>query len=141
MEPERFRELLDAYGGEEQRWPAEHRQAMQAFYSGDSGARADVQRARELDLLLDSYRVNAPDLTQRIIDRVAPTGLGRFFAWLQPTVPAQWWRPATAFALPLLLGVALGLSDGYDGVSSAAIDWELQEQALLRVANEEAWYE
>lgn len=142
MSPDRFRSLLDAYGGDEARWPAEHRAAMRNLYTQDEGARADVQRARDLDLLLNSYGVTVPDLAQRIVDRVAPTPLGRFLGWLLPSAPAQWWRPATAFALPLLLGVAMGLSDAGAGSSAAtAIDWELQEQALLLAVNEESWYE
>ena len=142
MNPDRFRDLLDAYGGDEAHWPAEHRAAMRNLYTGDEKARVEVQRARDLDVLLNSYCVAVPDLAQRIVDRVVPTPLGRFLAWLLPSTPAYWWRPATAFALPLLLGVAVGLSDVGDAASaSTTIDWELQEQVLLLAVNEELWYE
>ena len=78
----------------------------------------------------------------QMIERVAPTPLGRFLAWLLPSAPTPWWRPATAFALPLLLGVAMGLSDTRNAAAaSTVIDWELQEQDLLLAVSEEPWYE
>ena len=142
MNPDRFRDLLDAYGGDENHWPPEQRAAMRSLYTGDEDARAAVQRARDLDVLLNSYRVAVPDLAQQIVERVAPTPLGRFLAWLLPSAPTQWWRPATAFALPLLLGVAMGLSDTQNAAAaSTVIDWELQEQDLLLAVSEEPWYE
>ncbi len=142
MEPERFRALLDAYGGDPQRWPGEERAAMQAFLVEHAEAETWRREAQALDLALAAYHVDALDLSARILDGVPRSPLERFVDWLLPGEVQAWWRPAMAAAVPLFLGVAIGLADPGDaGTTVTDSDWTTQEQSLLASGLGSAWYE
>lgn len=57
MTPERFRQIVASYGAEPHRWPADERDAAQAFLRGDGEARALLEREAGLDRMLGAYRV------------------------------------------------------------------------------------
>lgn len=142
MNRERFLELLDAYGAREAAWPAEERAAMCAQLDDDAQARRALDAARELDAQLDSYRPSLPDLGARVLAALPPPGpLERLLAWLFPGGAGSLLRPAATAALPLVLGVALGMA-----LPGTATDdpggWEGQERSLFSDGlDEAAWYD
>ena len=140
MEPERFRSLLDAYGGDPERWPTSERLSMQEFLDLNPQAEAWRREAQALDLALADFPVAPADLVDRIMARIPPSRVERFLAWLLPTERHDWWRPAAAATLPLVLGVVIGMTEvTASGVGD--LDWTAQEQALLLNDYESAWYE
>ncbi|TIS98730.1 hypothetical protein [Mesorhizobium sp.] len=79
MTPERFSELVAAYGGSPQRWPESERAAALDFIAANPTlAEVALAPAAELDDLLSRHRVAAPDgaLARRII-ATAPAALWR----------------------------------------------------------------
>ncbi len=52
MDLKRFEEILDAYGADPRRWPAQERPAAEAFLQQDEQARASMFAARQLDAAL-----------------------------------------------------------------------------------------
>ena len=140
MNAERFRQLLDSYGADESRWPADLRAPMRDFLEATPEARQWLFEGRELDQLLDSYRPANVDLSERIMAALPRSRIERCIDWLLPQAPAQWWHPVAAGAMPLVLGLAIGLNvpEPTDG---DALEWEVQEQALLMSPNPGNWYE
>lgn len=70
MDRERFAYLLDAYGADFRRWPAEARAQAAAFAAQDAEAAALIGEARKLDAVLDGARDEAgpsADLAARIL--------------------------------------------------------------------------
>lgn len=61
MTPERFREIIEAYGTLPQRWPDAERAAAEDFLRKSPEAREALAREASLDGLLDSYRVAPPN--------------------------------------------------------------------------------
>jgi hypothetical protein len=116
---------------------------MQRFVEEDPFARDHLNTARELDLLLDDYQPVLPDLSARIMQAIPESALERLLRWLLPDAGEGWWRPVTACALPLLLGVAIGF--GQTGALSAGGEysslWEEQERYLLAPQMSGDWYE
>jgi hypothetical protein len=143
MDPERLEQLLDSYGADERRWPAELRATMLEALDTNPGARQQRQAARDLDLLLDSYQPAVADLSLRILDAMPQTPFERLLAWLLPEAPGMWWRPALAGALPFVMGLAIGFSDPYalDPTGAGNDGWEAQERALMTPATMGLWYE
>ncbi|SJM35840.1 hypothetical protein [Mesorhizobium delmotii] len=79
MTPERFSELVAAYGGSPRRWPENERAAALDFIAANpTQAEVALAPAAELDDLLSRHRVAAPDgaLARRII-ATAPHALWR----------------------------------------------------------------
>lgn len=56
----RFRELVDAWGADPARWPAQEREAAEALLAQDGRARALQAQAASLDALLSGDRVPPP---------------------------------------------------------------------------------
>lgn len=142
MQFERFRDLVEAYGAGEGRWPESLRGAMREFARTNANAARCLEEARALDALLAAYEVPAVDLCARVLERVPASMAERLMAWLVPVEPRNWWRPALAGAVPVVFGLALGVN----GLSEAfyahgAHDWELEERALLAGLSLEVWYE
>lgn len=119
MAMERFRALLDAHGARPERWPAGEREAATALSLASADARAALAEAEALDLLLDG--LGAPEPSAELVDRVMgaapvampqprprrrPGKLSRALGLIWPDVPA--WKPATALAASLVLGLAAG---------------------------------
>jgi hypothetical protein len=73
MTPERFQEILDAYGGDANRWPAGERAAAEALAARSPAAQRARAAAQRLDRLLDRLPIpdappiDAPLLTARVL--------------------------------------------------------------------------
>ncbi|MGD9979845.1 MAG: hypothetical protein AB7H66_15515 [Hyphomonadaceae bacterium] len=70
MDRERFEHLLDAYGADFRRWPAETRAAAAAYAAQNADAAAPIAEARALDERLDAVRAApapSPALAARIL--------------------------------------------------------------------------
>ncbi len=100
----RFEGLLDAYGAEPRRWPADRRAAAEALLARSSDARALLAAARRLDALLDT--APAEPAPAHLIGRVlaaAPQPRPRRDGWF-----AGWLKPAAGIAFAAVLGLGLG---------------------------------
>jgi hypothetical protein len=117
----RFEDLVDRYGGDLEKWPADLRADAEAFCAGSDEAAEMCAAARRLDALLaapSDVRVS-PALAERILaaapkpvpePRMARTSRPRpsLLERLWPFGPV--WRPAAALAGAALLGVIFGYS-------------------------------
>ncbi len=104
MDRERFAELLDAYGADFRRWPAENRAGGAAFAAHNAEAASLLAEARRLDAMLDVARDDAapsPDLASRIL-AFAP----------RVVRPAFDRRAIFALAACAVFGVFIGYSGG-----------------------------
>lgn len=120
MDIKRFSQLIDAYGGDSQRWPKEERVAALDFLPHSEQARLLQQQALRLDLLLAVLpEISASaTLEQRILNSVQKptpeTVPSPWQTWLQRLWDRYWgqetWRMAVICGLPLLIGVAVGIS-------------------------------
>lgn len=105
-------DLLDAYGADPARWPAEDPRRAAAWAlieSGDAAALQSLAAAAALDRALDSATPPAPSaaLTGAVLRAAPQTGRGlpgRFGLLLNPA----FFRPAGALACAMLLGLAVG---------------------------------
>ena len=109
MDMARLAQLLDAYGADPRRWPAEERQPALALLSRSAAARALRDDAAALDTLLDTSvaPAPAPQLMAAILAAAERPGWRQWLAELWPLGPA--WQPASAFAAAILLGIAVGV--------------------------------
>lgn len=104
MDRERFAYLLDAYGADFRRWPAQARAQAAAFAAQDAEAAALIDEARKLDAVLDGARDEAgpsADLAARIL-AAAP----------QAQRPAFDRRAMLALAACAVFGVLIGYGGG-----------------------------
>jgi hypothetical protein len=102
MTHDRFMQILEAYGADPQRWPADERDAASSFAKlHPELITSALKLEHELDTLLGAADVEPGDLLQARIMRHFP-------------VPAaSWsWRAPIATAAALLIGVALGFTSG-----------------------------
>jgi hypothetical protein len=120
MDRERFEVLLDAYGADFQRWPADARAAGEAFAAANGDAAALLRDAATLDRALD-LAADTPDasaLASRILAS-APRRRAAFDT-----------RAALALAACAVFGIVLGygggmlapLADQDDGYFTAAFE-------------------
>lgn len=107
LDPPRFQELADAYGGVVARWPEQHREAAARFGETAEGS-ALLARASALDVRLDAWRVPSPSsaLAARVIVGApsAVNGLGTQLRW--------WWSG---------LGLAAALAGAVAGTAAVAV--------------------
>ena len=99
----RFEALLDAYGAEPRRWPADRRAAAEALLARSAEAQALHAAAARLDSLIDTAAVeSAPaHLVGRVIAAAPqPRARGGWFG--------GWLKPAGGLAIAAVLGLALG---------------------------------
>ncbi|MFM0173997.1 hypothetical protein [Paraburkholderia sediminicola] len=102
MTPERFQQIVEAYGAEPRRWPQQDRAAAQAWaQSHRAEADALLAEAAGVDTWLAADKVEPPDaaLLKRVLDS-APVR--------QPVAPRRrlWWSGAAVAGVGLLGGVA-----------------------------------
>ena len=123
MKPDRFLALVEAYGAEPSRWPADERAAAEVFAASDAASKSALSDASVLDRTLD--RLPAEDVPTGLRERILaaydealtrraggpfgsiPAALGRLRDAIWPGAPL--WQPASAFALSLAVGLAMGL--------------------------------
>lgn len=104
MDRERFANLLDAYGADFRRWPAEARAQAAAYAAQNADAAALIAEARTLDAVLDAARDGlrpSADLAARILasaPRVQRPGFDR--------------RAMFALAACAVFGVLIGYGGG-----------------------------
>lgn len=108
MDRTRFDALLEAYGADLARWPADLRAEAETFATAPD-AQSALHAARALDRLLDAYQAEAPGLAlhQRILARAPQAGA----AWRWRRTGAFWLSGASlaaACAAGLIVGVSLG---------------------------------
>lgn len=103
MDRGRFEYLLEAYGADTRRWPADEREAAAAFATAEDVATL-MQHASALDAALDGTRAESPDtslLAARIL-AFAPKrqrlAMDRYAPW--------------ALAACALFGIAIGYGGG-----------------------------
>ena len=111
---DRFRELLDAYGAEPRRWPANERAMAEALLAREPEARALRAKAAAIDGLLD----RATPLSPPIID--AEVLAGRITANAQaqviPLHPARrapantFWLKVASLAAAAIIGFLIGVT-------------------------------
>ncbi|MEO0435641.1 MAG: hypothetical protein AAF098_01895 [Pseudomonadota bacterium] len=132
IDEQRYREILDSYGSEPTRWPVELRDELRNFEENQPAAKAWRVEAQTLDYMLDSYRPAVDDHTDDILAALPNSIADRFIAWLAPDSLASLWKPLTAGAIPLCLGLSLGLTfaDPESNQNSIAY-WEAEERAML----------
>jgi len=109
MDARRLDELLDAYGADPARWPADERAAAEALLASSPELRARVTAAAQLDALLDVMpAVSEPSaaLRERVLASATPPPVSamRSPARRSPV------RYLVAAALPLAAGVLLWLA-------------------------------
>lgn len=126
---ERFAAIVEAYGTEPARWPAEERTAAALHCATHPEAQALVEEFEALDELLNQFQIADLSVLQRnVLNQVARTSAGNFFDrlldWLLPhseRLMAWLWRPALVACLPLVCGILLAdyFSFGIEGVQNS----------------------
>lgn len=102
MDRERFLHLLEAYGGDLRRWPAETRAPAAAYAAQDAEAAAALAEARALDRALDAGRHGAEPsaaLAARVLAQA-------------PRAAALDRRALFALAACAVFGIVIGYSGG-----------------------------
>ena len=115
MSEERFKSLVEAYGGDPARWPLGEREAALRVLHSNATARAGAEEARRLDVKLGAASaVQVPDaLTDRLLADFARASrrwrTRRFVASLADAVwpGAPLWQPAVALGLALAIGIGI----------------------------------
>lgn len=103
-----FGELLDRYGATPERWPADAREGAHELLREDHGARAEWERALDLEAALDDWTVPEPadDLALRIAAAAPQRGvLGEVLA-----LPGlRLWQGALLAMVPVLIGFLIAV--------------------------------
>ena len=125
MNLQRFEQLIGAYGSNPERWPLGERQAATDFLTTSTEAQNLALIERRLDQQLDLSEPAQKDLSQlrglivsktlalrgeQFSARESILMLDKLLDWLLPAGPIQFWRPALAASLPLIVGGLLGMS-------------------------------
>ncbi len=111
MDLNRFRGLAEAWGGDIDRWPAEHRAAARALASKSADAKACLAEEGHLDdLILSASSERAPASLRVSVAKIpdASPKIGRLLADLWPF--GSIWRPLAGLAAAASIGLAVGLS-------------------------------
>ena len=111
MTAERVRALLDAYGSEARRWPADERDAARTLIDAEPSLRAELEAARELDATLALH----PEPPAPTINPLAITAVARAARDAVPKLGAMrprssFWPRAASLAAAAVLGFAVGVS-------------------------------
>ncbi|HIG39968.1 MAG: hypothetical protein ABGY96_22940 [bacterium] len=171
MNLQRFSQIINAYGAKIESWPIEERHEAAEFLQRDREAQKLIKAEMLLDQQLDDYSpgdIDVSRLTNSIVTAIVehtqsgllselqsepqpknePTTLSGFLDhlldWLLPVEPIQFWRPALAASLPLIVGGLLGMSIDTSQFDSSDY-WE-DELEIMAIAsstslNEEYPYE
>lgn len=116
MQLQRFRELVEAYGGDPRRWPAAERAPAAALLAGSPEAQALLAEAGALDRLLDRTPPLSPPIldAERLIARVTGAVQERPIAHsigaIQPPTRGLWLR-AAGLAAAAVIGFMVGWTE------------------------------
>ena len=136
MNIERFRHLLEAYGSQEQNWPSAERHSAQQFVQDNTEGKKLLLEHRLLDIQLDEYLPrSSPRIRDNILENLPKSPVDMFLNWLIPEMQAGFWRPIAVGALPLVIGIAIGINTSAsdpDLFSTYSADlWETEEVYFL----------
>ena len=111
----RLIEIINAYGTHSGKWPREEREAAMGLLTKDLEAQSLISKVRELDIILDKYRVSAQtNLRTRILNNIPRRfWFDRFIDWVLPSTDgfiSNSWRPILVGSLPLIVGLIVGNS-------------------------------
>lgn len=150
MNLERLREIIGSYGAAEDSWPPDERNAVLSLLDHSAEARALVSIEASLDTLLDAFEIPSDShaqnrLKQKILTEIAPNVVERIIDWLTPEMEAlrsSFWRPTLAAALPLLVGIAIGINFADDTAVFESFT-ESETFYLLAITGDSngGWYE
>lgn len=106
--PTRLLALLEAYGADASRWPAEDRDLGETEVDLEPDLAPHRAEAAALDRLLDLAPLPVPSasLLADVLASAEPSPLRRGIALLWPFGPA--WQPASVLAMSAVLGLLMG---------------------------------
>lgn len=115
MSEERFKTLVEAYGGDPARWPRAEREAGERLLASSAMAQSAVADADKLDHALSvAIRVLASDILESRVMTDFDRAARRWSSWkfVASIADAVWpgaplWQPACAFGLALAIGVGV----------------------------------
>lgn len=128
MNLERFTLIVESYGADSQQWPGDERVEALEFSRTSSGAMSLLDQAAELDQHLALFELPNSELSVQRIEmgilsalkqgtlkqgRLKQGRLERLLDWVLPDfddLAHTLWRPALVACVPLLFGVAIGLT-------------------------------
>jgi len=133
MNLERFTLIVESYGADSQQWPGDERVEAQEFSRTSSDAMSLLDQAAELDQHLALFELPNSELSVQRIEmgilsalkqgtlKLGTLKLGmlkqgrleRLLDWVLPDLDDlahTLWRPALVACMPLLFGVAIGLT-------------------------------
>ena len=112
---DRFRELLDAYGAEPARWPANERGQAEALLAQDAQAARLRRQAAAVDALLDRAMLAPPviDAERLIASITAEPQRTADIVTLRPArrpAPGAFWLKVASLAAAAAIGFLVGVS-------------------------------
>jgi hypothetical protein len=137
MDFDRLSTLLDAYGADRTRWPEAERASAWALIEADGKARALFEEARSLDHLLNraSTIEPSPELKATVLaDASRPRE-----SWIEALWPfGAAWKPASALAAAVLLGIIAGVVlPNPLGSGDVPLESDIGELAMTTVFDQE----
>lgn len=128
-----FRELIDTWGGDTERWPSQARQKAQPLASSSQGA-AMLAEAQRLDAVL----AQRPHVAKQRAQRAAHAVTLRIAAqppsrpkWWQVALSRDWMLPATGLACSAVLGISMALSFPYSTDQPVVLSMILDSASLF----------
>jgi hypothetical protein len=133
MDIDRLSTLLDAYGADRTRWPEAERATAWALIEADEKARALYEDARALDGLLS--RASTIEPSSELKAEVLAAASRPRESWVEALWPVGApWKPASALAAAVLLGIIAGVVlPNPLGSSDEPIETEIGELAVTTV--------
>ena len=123
MNLERFTLIVESYGADFQQWPEDERVDALKFSRTSTDAMSLLDQAAELDRHLALFELPNSELSVQRIEMgilsaleqetLKQGALERFLGWVLPDfddLAHTFWRPTLVACMPLLLGIAIGLT-------------------------------
>jgi hypothetical protein len=123
MNLERFTLIVESYGADSQQWPGDERVEALEFSRTSTDAMSLLDQAAELDQHLALFELPNSELSVQRIEMgilaalkqgtLKQGTLERLLNWVLPDfddLAHTLWRPTLVACMPLLLGVAIGLT-------------------------------
>jgi len=126
MGMDRLRELLEAYGAEPGRWPAQERAAAQTLLAENEEARRLRKQAASVDGLLDRATPIAPPIIDAELLVASVTATPQKTAEIVPLRPAarrssggSFWLKVASLAAAAMIGFLVGVTQ-FTGISDTS---------------------
>jgi hypothetical protein len=119
MTPERFQQLLAAYGSRTARWPEAEREAAEALLRESATAKSWLEAEAELDLALAEWQPSSlePDLSRRLLEIPVRYPASKPKRWPFRTL----WAPGLGWAAAAAFGLMLGsCDDSFEATTATA---------------------